>query len=214
MAHVLIVVSKRYNGHELWTTLGTLQTGGHTFEVVSTKTLIMDEVTFQKNRIKHTLDDFKTLDGFDALMFISGNMQDTEAYWDDPRTQSYVKEAMERDLPLAAICCSVPTVRKAAKNKRVSFFPLVRSRERLAAEGAILQTVALTVDKKLVTAEHQMATQMWAEAFCEVLDGKTPIVGLQDSGMVPTARPRKPDPTLQHIKDVVNRTGRDHVQSE
>jgi len=208
MAQVLIVVARRYNGHELWTTLGVLQQRGHKFEVISTHTLIADEVTGQKNRIKRTLDDVPDLNGFDALMFVSGNMADTELYWRNPTTLAYVDEAIVRNLPIAAICCSVPTIRKAAKGKKVSFFPLVRSRELLSNEGAVLQTVALTVDGKLVTAEHQMATQMWVEAFCDVLENKDPNVRLVDSGYVPKGLPRRPDPDLEKLRDVVRRTGR------
>lgn len=205
---VLIVVSRRYNGHELWTTLGVLQQRGHKPEVISTGTSIEDEVTGQRNRIKRTLDDVKSLDEFDALMFISGNMKDTEAYWDDPRTQAYVLEAQSKNLPLAAICCSVPTVRKATKGKKVSFFPLVRSRARLEQEGALLQTVAVSVDENLVTAEHQMATQMWAEAFCDVLEGKKPELSLKDSGYTPPGRMGRPDPNLAKLREVVKKTGK------
>jgi len=205
---VLIVVARRYNGHELWTTLGTLQERGHEFEVISTQTRIMDEVTGQPNIIKRTLDDVSSIEDFEALMFVSGDMADTEAYWKDKRTLAYVEQAMEMDIPIAAICCSVPIIRHAAKGKKVSLFPLVRSKEILEREGAILQTVAMTVDGTLVTAEHQMATQMWAEAFCDVLDGKEPEVKLYDSGFEPRGNERKPIPELEHLKDVINRTGR------
>lgn len=206
--NVLVVVARQYNGHELWTALGTMQERGHTFEVISTETLIEDEVTHQRNTIKRTLADVPDLGGFDALMFVSGNMKDTEAYWRDARTQAYVTEAKQRDIPIAAICCSVPTIRKAAEGKQVSFFPLVRSRVLLEDAGAICRTVALTVDGKLVTAEHQMATQMWAEAFCDVLEGRTPEVTLQDSGYVPLGRPRKMDPDLARLREIVRKTGK------
>lgn len=205
---VLIVVAHRYNGHELWTTLGVIQERGHTFEVISTSLAISDEVTGQPNVIKRTLDDVPTLEDFEALMFVSGNMADTEAYWRDKRTQSYVKQAMERDLPIAAICCSVPTIRTAARDKKVSFFPLIRSREMLVQAGAIPQTVAVTADGKLVTAEHQMATQMWIEAFCDVLEGREPTITLRDSGFVPRGLERKPIPQLERIKEIREKTGR------
>lgn len=205
---VLIVVSRRYNGHELWTALGVLQQRGHQFEVISTDKHIQDEKTGKRNVIARTLDDVKSLNEFDALMFISGNMKDTEAYWDDPRTQSYVLEARSRGMPLAAICCSVPTVREAVKDKRVSFFPLVRSKARLLNAGAILQTVAVSVDGNLVTAEHQMATQMWVEEFCNVLEGKPQSLVLHDSGYTPPGRLAKPDPDLQYLRDVVKSTGK------
>jgi len=208
MAHVLIVVARRYNGHELWTTLGTLRQRGHTTEVLSTSLFIADEVTGAMNTIRRLIKDVPRIDEFDAVMFISGNMKDTEAYWHNSTTLGYVDQAIKRSIPVAAICCSVPTVRKAARGKRVSFFPLIRSRELLEHEGAILQTVSLSVDEKLVTAENQMVTQMWAEAFCDMLEGKESNIHLIDSGFTPGKRPKKPDPTLQHLREVTRRTGK------
>lgn len=214
MAHVLVVVARRYNGHELWGALTVLQSRGHTFELVSTDTTLANEVTYEHNRIEKTFDDVPSVDPFDALMFISGNMDDTELYWHHPKALEYVDQAHERQIPLAAICCSVPTIRKAAKGRRVSYFPLIRSRKLLEGEGAILQNVSISVDGPLVTAEHQMATEMWAEAFCEVLEGNDPDLGLEDSGYTPKGRERKPDPDLQRLRKIVKRTGRTNVKKE
>lgn len=208
---VLIVVARRYNGHELWTTLGTLQEAGIEFEVISSQKLISDEITHQPNSIERTIDDVHPdeLKNFDGLMIISGNMQDTEAYWDHPRVLKYVDEAQKLDIVLAAICCSVPTIRNAAKNKKVSFYPLVRSKFRLEQAGAICQTISVTVDGKLVTAEHQMGTQTWAESFVEVLKGEPISLKLQDSGFTPTGRTeRKLHPRLERLRgtDISYRT--------
>lgn len=211
---VLVVVARQFNGHELWTSLGVLKHRGHTFEVISTAKNLVDEVTGQRVVITRTLDDVPNLTEFDALMFISGNMADTEAYWTDPRTLAYVDEAHSRHIPIAAICCSVPTIRKAAKGKRVSYFPLIRSEDLLRDAGAILSTLTYSVDDNLVTAEHQMATQMWAEAFCDVMEGKKHTIELVDSFYVPRGRERKPIPELEHIKRVIERTGKDEIQSE
>lgn len=208
MARVLVVVARQFNGHELWTSLGVLTKGGHTFEVVSTSLHLVDEVTGERVKIEKTLDSVPSLGGFDALMFISGNMKDTEAYWSDRRTLSLVDEASKANLPIAAICCSVPTVRAAAKGRVVSFFPLIRSRELLTAAGATLSTISLSVDGRLVTAEHQMMTQMWAEAFDRVLKGEEVSMSLVDSKYTPKGRERKPIPEVEYIKKVIERTGK------
>ena len=205
MSHVLVVCARRYNGHELWTALGVMQSRGHTFEVVSTETTIRDELTLKPNTIKRVVYDVDSVNDFDAIMIVSGNMKDTEAYWDDKHVLGLIAATVELDHPVAAICCSVPTVRYAAAGKRVSFYPLVRSRERLANAGAILQTVAFSVDGKLVTAEHQMASEMWAEEFCNVLEGKPQAIVLQDSGFVPQGKPRRIPPHLQKIMDIAAR---------
>jgi hypothetical protein len=180
-----------------------MQEMGLQFDVASTAYLIEDEVTGQSNTITLTLDDVdqEAVSKYDGLMFVSGNMKDTEYYWTLARTLSYVQVADSLDMPLAAICCSVPTIRHAAKGKRVSFFPLVRSRALLKDAGAILSSVSISVDQKLVTAEHQMSSQMWATYFAQVVLGEDPDVPLVDSGFVPgKGRPRKPIPEVEFLK--------------
>lgn len=205
---VLVVVARQYNGHELWTALGVMHERGHTFEVISTVLHIVDEVTFQANIIERTLDDVPNLDGFDALMFVSGNMADTEAYWTDKRTLAYVDEAHERGIPIAAICCSVPTIRAAAKGKKVSFFPLIRSEQMLKRAGALCQKVSISADGNLVTAEHQMSSQVWAETFCNVMEGLPHGLELEETDFMPLGNERKPIPGVEFFKNVAKRTGK------
>jgi len=201
--HILVVVARRYNGHELWTALGTYKQRGHTFEVISTGNVLQDEITMRANRIKRTIDDVDPSEmesKFDALMIVSGNMTDTEKYWQHPRVLEYVRVAESLGKPIAAICCSVPTIRDAAFEKKVSYFPLVRSRELLVRAGAILQTTALTRHKNLVTAEHQMASQVWAEEFCNLLEGKPQEHIFTDSGFVPHGGEMMPNPHVEALR--------------
>jgi putative intracellular protease/amidase len=182
-----------------------MKSRGHTFEVVSTDYVIQDEITMQPSRIKRTVrdvsvDELQAPSKFGAFMVVSGNMADTEAYWKDKRVLDFIEVANIRGWPIAAICCSVPTIRQAANEKKVSFFPLLRSRELLTRAGAILQTTALTRDQNLVTAEHQMASQMWAEEFCNLMEGKPVEHILQDSGYTPKGRERMPIPEVEAIK--------------
>lgn len=207
MSHVLVVCAKRYNGHELWVALGVMKQRGHTFEVVSQDTLIRDELTLRPNTIKRTVWEVSPseISNFDAIMIVSGNMSDTEAYWDDKHVLALIEQTAAEDKAVAAICCSVPTIRTVAKDKKVSFYPLVRSRERLRNAGALLQTVALTRDGKLVTAEHQMASQVWAEEFCNVLEDKPQQHTFTDSKYTPRGRERKPIKELERLKGALNR---------
>lgn len=204
MSHVLVVCARRYNGHELWTALDVMQDRGHTFEVVSTDRIIRDELTLQPNSIERLVYDVQVQDAveqFDGIMIVSGNMSDTEAYWSDNHVLALIQAFADADKAIAAICCSVPTIRGVARGKRVSFFPLLRSRDALRNAGAILTTVTLTVDGKLVTAEHQMATQMWAEEYCNVLEGLPPQYTFHDSGYTPKGRPRRPPKEVQKVLD-------------
>ncbi len=208
---VLIVVARRYNGHELWTALGILSEADIGFEVISTETLIKDEVTFQGNTIERTIDDVdpEEVYNFDGLMIISGNMADTELYWDHPRVQKYV-EIMNTDYkPIGAICCSVPTIRYAAEGKKVSYYPLIRSKEHLVRAGAIPQTISITVDANLVTAEHQMQTQTWAEEYVRMLKGEPSELKLVESRFEPVGHTERAlHPRLERLRgtDISYRT--------
>lgn len=204
MSHVLVVCAKRYNGHELWVLLGVLRQRGHTFEVVSQHETIRDELTLRPNTISRTVWNVTTSDieKFDAVTVVSGNMADTEAYWDDSHVQKLLQEARVQDKVIGAICCSVPTLASVVEGVKVSFYPLVRSRYRLESAGAILQTVALTRDGKTITAEHQMAAQMWAEEICNVLEGKPQEHVLIDSKFVPRGRERRPIPEVERLKEL------------
>ncbi len=199
---VLVICARRYNGHELWTALGVLQQAGIDFDVASTSKIIADELTRQPNTIELIINDITNLEGYDGLMFVSGDMSDTEAYWHNSHIRGLVTQAS--DMPVAAICCSVPTIRHIAKDKKVSFFPLIRSRMLLEEAGAVLSTISISVDGNLVTAEHQMATQTWAALFVQVLEGETADPGLHDSGYVPEGKTeRKLHPRLERLRDTM-----------
>jgi putative intracellular protease/amidase len=199
---VLVVCARRYNGHELWTALMVFQRNGIDFEVVSQDTHIMDEVTGEPNILERTVYGVpkEEMVEFDGIMVVSGNMKDTESYWDDKHVLGLIDKSSSLGHVVGAICCSVPTIRRAASNKRVSFYPLLRSRERLLDHGALLSTVAVSTDGNLCTAEHQMASEMWAENFVDRLNGNEPRWLLKDSGYVPKGRPRKPIPELEDLK--------------
>lgn len=203
MKRALVVCARRYNGHELWTAFGAFKENGLTFDCVSTDYIIQDEITKRPNRIKRLVHDTEyDPEKYDGFMIVSGNMADTEAYWHDKHVLSLFDQANAVGHPIAAICCSVPTSRNVAGGKKVSYYPLVRSRELLQEAGAILQTTALTVDKNLVTAEHQMATQMWAEEFCNLIYGRPQQYYLTESGFTPKGQERMPIEVVEKLKDV------------
>lgn len=201
---ILVVCSRRYNGHELITALGIVVKAGLEFEVVSSGTRLVDEVTNKANKIRRTIDDVDPAefsDTFKGLMIVSGNPQDTEKFWVNPKVLKLVEEADNQELPIAAICAAVPTIRYAAKGKRVSFYPLVRAAQLLTEAGAILTTLSFNVDGRIVTGEHQMATGMWATAFSDLVNGvpvRTPQ--LIDSKWAPKGKERRPIAAVERLK--------------
>lgn len=212
MTHILVVCSRRYNGHELWVALGVLAERGHTFDLLSTGRVIEDEDTHKKNKVNMLVGDvhpYELGDKYDAFMIISGNPKDTEDYWHNETVRNYVKEANKHDLPIAAICASVPSIRDAAYGKRVSYFPLIRSRELLTQAGAIPQSVALTRDKNLVTAEHEMVTHAWATEFCNVIEGLPQEHFFKPSLFTPKGGERKPIPIVEDLKRKLSNAPKD-----
>lgn len=204
MSNVLVICAKRYNGHELWTLLGKLQGRHHSFEVVSQDTLIKDELTLRPNTIARTVwkvDPVSEVGNFDAVCVVSGNMADTELYWKDKHVQKILETFRSEDKVVAAICCSVPTLAPVVEGIKVSFFPLMRSRDRLREYGAILQTTSLSVDKKTITAENQMITHMWGDEICNMLEGLPQQHVFHDSGFVPKGSERRMPPVVRKSID-------------
>lgn len=205
MSKLLVVCAQRYNGHELWTLLGVLHERGHTFEVVSQATTIRDELTLRPNTIERVVHDvsLEETDHFDAVVVVSGNMDDTEAYWEDLHVQNLLATFRADEKVCAAICCSVPTLAPIAEGVHVSYFPLIRSRHRLQKFGAILENTSMTVDEsaRVITAENQMMTEMWAEEICNMLEGKPVIHRFEDSGFKPKGHERKMLPEVRAAID-------------
>jgi putative intracellular protease/amidase len=200
---VLVICARRYNGFELWNGLKALVDRGIKFELTSVSKHIEDEVTAEPRRVLRTYHEVTDAEvsEFAGLMVISGNRIDTQAHYDDKQVQHLVDEFNAAGKPIAAICVSVPTIRRAARAKRVAFYPLIRSRQLLTYAGAILSTKSVEVDRNLVTAEHQMATKLWGSSFAKLIMGEEASPGIVDSHYVPAPRLKRPDPEIQRLRD-------------
>lgn len=202
---VLIVIAHHYNGNELWTTLGVLKRKSIRYFIISRKKEISDEITGFTVFAHDVIENFslKNLKDFKAVIFIGGAVVDTEKYWYDEDVQTLVTEAMKLNLLLAGICGSVPIIRKAAKGKKVSLFPLIRTKEILRRAGAILTTQSLTIEPNLITAENQMVTQTWIECIVKTLYGEDVSLGWHDIGDITLRgiKPRKPDFDMQRMRN-------------
>lgn len=198
----LVIVARRYNGHEFWTALKVMKDADIEFDVMSTTRRISDEVTRERNVIEHTLDDdlWKVRGRYDGVMVVSGNPEDTMNFWTDSRVQWNVLRAMKEESAIASICVGVPAIRDACEGKRITCFPLVKSKELLRAAGATITGIAVETDGKLCTAEHQMASQMWAENFVAVMDGRRPpnVLSVVDGFFKP--KERRPIPEVEDLK--------------
>lgn len=184
----LIIVSEFYNGHELFVTLHELLEAKYKWTILSSKEIIEDEVTHKLFKIDGTYFDTKVdVKEYDLLFVVSGALKPTKAHWTNPIVQDIVKRFFEADKVIAGICCSSPTVRVAANGKRVARFPLVAADELLKDAGAILTGKSVEVDGKLITAEHQMASQIWADAAIRVTNGEEVVIDYKET-FIPTGK--------------------------
>jgi putative intracellular protease/amidase len=199
---ILVICSRRFNRHELTNLLGTLRQAGHSFHVMSTDSIIQDELNLEfKKRAHFVLDqDWPEPDRYDGLAFSSGNMQDSELYWNHPTAKSYVEAFNYVGKPIYAICITVPAIRWAAEGKTVTCFPLIRSKDLLRMAGAKISGLSIARDQNLVTAEHQMASQMAAEEYCALLAGEPVRYPLVDANWKPRYIKRRDIRELEIIK--------------
>jgi putative intracellular protease/amidase len=213
VSNVLVVVAQRYNANELWPILKELKAGDHTWFVTAYDPVIVDERSRKGYRASGLLQDIESIEGFDGIVFISGNPADTEAHWTDAKCNKLVTDAQERDLPMAAICASVPALGPALEGMKVSAYPLSSVRESLLLAGAQLQKVSLYTDGNIVTAENEIMANMWARNFRCRLEGKPAEHSLQPSSFKYSTRDLDPVPEIEFLKKQ-RKENHDDVSSE
>jgi len=214
MSHVLVVVSRRYNPGEFWHSLKALKRRGHTFDVVSSAYTITSEVKNTPNKLSMLIGDVTSMNKYMGILIISGNPADTELFWHHTGCLSLVEQANAQGKVVAAVCSAVPTIRYAAKGKRVSVYPLIKSQILLEDAGAILSGVSLSTDGNIITAENEQMTDMWIANVCDVLEGKRPSYVMNPSPFKRKLRTRARDPELQHLIDIERSTGKNELQSD
>lgn len=201
---VLILISRRYNPRELWGALKVLQQANIAMDLCSTGLVVQNEENPKEAfTLSMTVDVLKsrTSKDYSGVMVISGNPKDTEVYYKDVHVQRLIKELNQDNKPIAGICAAVPSIAPAVKGKKVSWFPLMKSREILTRAGAILTEVGLTLDQNVITAENEWMTKPWSEAFRDMVLGKEPVIPvLVPSGHRPKQIPRRKNPILEALR--------------
>lgn len=200
MAHVLVIIAQRYNANELWPILKALNLSGHTWTTAAYEKIIIDERSRKGYRVDKLLTEIFSIEGFDGLVFVSGNPADTVAHWDDSKCNALVKQAAEWGLPMAGICASVPSLGPALRGAKVSAYPLNAVREALVVAGAYWQEVSLYTDGKIVTAENEVMAKMWARNFVCVLEGRAPEHTLEKSNFKRPSHNLQPVPELEYLR--------------
>lgn len=195
---VQVICCRRYNSKELLTALNTLRTRGHDFQVASTSNIIESEDgRYPTYRVSTIADGLPV---FDGIMLTSGNPIDSTAYHDNQDVLDVVDKYNGVGRPIAAICNMTPVIRNVARGKHVTCYPTIRNKALFEEAGAILENVTMVRDGNLVTGEHPEAADVWAEEFCNLLEGKPQEHFFTPVEFTAGQWERKPLPELEDYK--------------
>ena len=204
MSKVLVVVAQQHNPLELWPLLGELSNRGFKYEVVSDKRIVWDERSKKPHSLERTyyeLDPKQEASECEGLALILGGPRDMEFYWEDKPLQELIRTFKEEGKALAAACVGTAMLAPYAQGATLSCWPIVKAQRRIKQYGAIPTTVSLTVEPehKIVTIENRFVSGMWAEEFCNLMEGKPQQYFLQDSGFQPNKKKRRMPPDVERV---------------
>jgi len=86
-------------------------------------------------------------------------------FWEDEKVQALVDEAKKQGLIIGGICAAISIFHRILGGVTVSCYPFREAKNRLREHGAIISGKSVTVDKRVVTGEHQHAVEWWSEAL-------------------------------------------------
>jgi hypothetical protein len=174
--------------------------------VMSTDIVIQDMYTGEPFRIQKTLDNTSLLppftQAFDGVIFVDGELKDTQVLWTDHRLLELVATFKWDGKPIAAIGTAVPCVRLVSNNRRVSFFPLVEVRDLLVEAGATPSGATMTRDNNIVTGEHEQSAQLVTEQFCKLLNGEPWHYVEEHAEFKPDGRKPRPVDLIDKIREI------------
>ncbi len=180
----LVVTASVYNRTELFTILRKLKAADISWDIVARRKVIRAERGSEDEfAVDYTLEGFDrtSLDQYCAVIYTSGQTAETRHMWFSPDIKEITKQAFERDIPVAAVCCAAPCVRYVAKDKRVTGFPLHEILTLFKQEGAQITGRSVEVDGNLVTAEAEIQVLDWMNAILAVVNGKQPDLPPNDA---------------------------------
>ena len=198
MKCALIILPKRFNGHELFVLLKVLKDHDIKFMLLS-----QDEVAVEEEGV-FTPGGFRIkthgivfnfpvdeLIKYSALIFVSGDLNDLEEYWNSNHITNLVKKAVDLNIVIGAVCVSIMNIHSILKGRKSTSYESLNFIERLVNTGATYVPLSVVIDGKLVTGENTLSTQNWAETIVSLILGKNPELNLQTEVGNITHRKRK-----------------------
>lgn len=184
---VLVIIPWQYNRSELWTALGVMLKRGIEFEVVSlTKRVKADGpmpegIGEESLRLDHTVYEIDSMEPYAGIQIQSGSLESMEEIWFDKKVRQLVEEVGRDNKPASSACHGGVALRFIAEGKKISCYPLQKSKDLLRKAGAWWCSLSITVDGNLITGETQISMQTVTELFCDMLEGHEVSINLTDA---------------------------------
>lgn len=167
----IIVAWRDFRDEEYFVPKEILEKAGAEIKTVSTQIGEAIGADGGTTKVDFTLSELKVVD-FDAFVFVGGPGALT--YLDNSHTYQLVKEIVQNNKVLAAICISPAIIAKSGvltgKKATVWSSPTIKEPiEALKQNGLIYQDQAVVVDGNLITANGPSAAKAFGEAIVKIL---------------------------------------------
>ena len=171
MRAAIIIAFKNFRDEEYFVPKEILEKAGVELKTVSSQTGEAVGADGGTIKVDILIQDLKISD-FDAIVFIGG--PGALKYLDNEKSYKIIREAIEADKVLAAICIAPTILAKAGvlKGKKTTVWtsPLDRSPiEILEKNGAIYEDKSVVADGNIVTADGPAAAKSFAAAIIQNL---------------------------------------------
>ncbi len=166
---LMIVAKEDFEQGEYKRTRAALEEGGVACTVASTKTGKLMSNKSQRIACDMLLSDVVVAD-YDAIVLIGGN--GIKKVWKNEDAHRIVREAVEQDKVLAAICASPGILAYAGvlQGRKATAHPRSGAREVMIERGCDYSGKALEIDGKLITANGPDAATDYGKAIVQALN--------------------------------------------
>ena len=174
MKSLIVIAFRNFQDMEYLVPKKILEDAGIETETISSKKGMAIGVFGETVLIDKTVSDIQ-IDDYDSLIFIGGG--GCLSYLDNQDSYNIIKEAVEKNKVLAAICISPIILAKAGVlkgkkatvwNSPIDQFPV----KELGKNKAIYQEEAVVVDGEIVTARGPEAAELFGQAIIRLLTKK------------------------------------------
>lgn len=163
---LMIIASKGYRDEELSVPMKMFKDAGAVVDVATEKEghargmlggRVESDIVYSNAKV----------DNYDAVIFIGG--VGSQVYWNDPKAHSIVKETVEKNKLLGAICLAPPTLAHAGVLKGKTATSYTSAATALKKAGANFTGKPVEVDGSIVTGDGPESVEQFARTIIEQL---------------------------------------------